>query len=269
VTGRALITCLALAGVGCSLQKTGTGDDLSLGGDTAIDDTTVDDTTTPIDTSVEDSSQEDSVAVDTTLPPDEGTDTTVAETSADTAVDVPVEADAPATLSIVCSELAAGTDVNLTSEGTIGWAHWGLVDAKSYDHKSASTVISDVTVAGGSAIQYGAFETSASWSDGTPTVSSSATKSGIYVTTNGATFTLSVTGDGAIRALRVYLRTYAGAQASLKATVGSATATSALAASPSTKTYACETTFATSASLQFVATKTSGASVALLSATIH
>jgi hypothetical protein len=267
VTGRALITGLAVAFFGCSLQKSGTGEDLSLGTDSAVDDSSA-----VIETSTEDSAQEDSVVVDTTPPPDEGIDSTIEETTADTGdavVDTAPEAETGSTLTVSCTEIVGGTDVNLTAEGTAGWAHYGLTDSTSYDHKAAPDVISNVTAAGGTATRFSVFETSVTWSDGAPTASASKSRTGLYIAAAGSSLTFNVNGDGTPQTLRFYVRIPGGVDGTATLVLGATKATSSLPTSSSIKTYVCESGFATSAAVQVTVTKQAGVSLGLLSATLH
>src|SRR5467141_4433 len=71
------------------------------------------------------------------------------------------------------SPVTAGTALDLTAEGTLDWAHWGLVSTNSFDHKNGVTQkISDFTVLGTQAVQqYADNFTAYSWTDGAPTPS--------------------------------------------------------------------------------------------------
>ena len=61
--------------------------------------------------------------------------------------------------------------VNLTAEGTLDWAHWGLAIKSDFDHKAGgASQISDVTTVG-TVEQFPDALTGFSWSDGTPTAS--------------------------------------------------------------------------------------------------
>src|SRR5213075_2899582 len=74
--------------------------------------------------------------------------------------------------------------VNLTTEGTSDWAHWGLSNANSFDHKATGgTQISNVTTLGSAPVKAQLTDSPSrySWSDGNPTASFSSTPTGIYI----------------------------------------------------------------------------------------
>ncbi len=104
--------------------------------------------------------------------------------------------------------------VDLTAEGTADWAHWGLATNTSFDYKKlVPRQISNFTPLGTNAVQrYADNFTSFSWADGTPTLSTNGTTTGVFITgiTNG--FTLTAPADTNSRTLQVYVGGY-GAQA--------------------------------------------------------
>ncbi len=108
--------------------------------------------------------------------------------------------------------------LDLTLEGTSDWAHWGLTDATSFDHKNGVTQrISDLTVLGTNVFQqYGDNLTAFSWSDGTPTASAANSTTGVYITgqTNG--FEMQVPADTTTKRLKVYVGLY-GARGNFQA----------------------------------------------------
>src|SRR4051812_48647937 len=77
------------------------------------------------------------------------------------------------TLSASFTNVAAGANVNLTAGGTFDWAHWGLNNASSFNHKAAVTQqISNFTLIGAGIVQqYSTNLYTFSWTDGTPTAS--------------------------------------------------------------------------------------------------
>jgi hypothetical protein len=121
--------------------------------------------------------------------------------------------------------------VDLTSEGSADWTHWGLLTDTSFDYKSiVQRKISNFTALGTNAIQrYADNYTSFSWSDGTPTTTAYGTTTGVFITgvTNG--FRLTAPADAQPRQLRVYVGGY-GVQAEFQAYL------SDLSASPYTDT---------------------------------
>jgi hypothetical protein len=100
--------------------------------------------------------------------------------------------------------------VNLTSEGTRDWAHWGLSDAASFNHKAGvSSAIENFTLLGTNPVRHVTdSSTHWSWSDGTPTASTNDTTTGIYFSglTNGCELTLPA--DTESRTVRIYTSMY-------------------------------------------------------------
>src|SRR5437660_8255334 len=48
--------------------------------------------------------------------------------------------------------LAPGTVINLTSNGLIDWAHWGLNASNRFNHKAGAGLLSDLAVIGSSPV---------------------------------------------------------------------------------------------------------------------
>ena len=113
--------------------------------------------------------------------------------------------DAPATL-------------NLTTEGTLDWVHWGLVTNTSIDRKiGVSQFIPALAPLMTNQVQrYADNFTSFSWSDGTPTAATNGTATGIFVTGRGNGFRLSLPADTTPRTVRFYVGGY-GVQANFEA----------------------------------------------------
>jgi len=108
------------------------------------------------------------------------------------------------------TQSTAPAAVNLTAEGTLDWAHWGLAIKSDFDHKAGgASQISDVTTVG-TVEQFPDALTGFSWSDGTPTGVSGFTTTGIFIAglrhggnrTNGFEFT--VAADATPKLLKVY-----------------------------------------------------------------
>ena len=102
----------------------------------------------------------------------------------------------------------APASINLTTEGTADWAHWGLTTASSFDHKAGVTSqISNITPVGSAPKRYkgDAAWSAHSWSDGTPTATQAGTQSMVYWLGNGSGYQLTVPADTAVRTLRLYL----------------------------------------------------------------
>jgi hypothetical protein len=120
--------------------------------------------------------------------------------------------------SLTGSHAIPPTAVNLTSEGTADWAHWGTSTNSNFDHKAGvAQKISDATPLGNHPVaRYTDNRTGFSWSDGTPTPSAVGTTTGVYIAglTNG--FVLTAPADTVPRRLKVYVGCY-GAEATFQA----------------------------------------------------
>ena len=112
-----------------------------------------------------------------------------------------------ATGSITSSFQNTSGDVDLTAEGSIDWAHWGEVDASTYDHKAGVTsLISDLTPLPGSPRnRITNSPTTFSWSNGTPDVSGGNSPNAVSTIALGHGFTFTVPADTTARVLRVYV----------------------------------------------------------------
>jgi Bacterial Ig domain len=113
---------------------------------------------------------------------------------------------------------APPSSVNLSTEGSSDWVHWGLTNGSSVDRKANVTPkIANFSKIGTNLVQnYGDNRTAFSWSDGTPNASVSASTTGIFIpgVTNGFEFT--APADTTPRTLKVYAGLY-GAQANFQA----------------------------------------------------
>jgi hypothetical protein len=103
------------------------------------------------------------------------------------------------------------TMVNLTTEGTGDWVHWGTRTTSVLDRKAGvGPQISNYSLLGENAVELFADNyTGFSWTDGTPTVRATNTTTGVYVPglTNG--FELTLPADRTSRTLKVYVGLYA------------------------------------------------------------
>jgi hypothetical protein len=97
--------------------------------------------------------------------------------------------------------------IQLTTEGTTDWAHWGLNAATDYNHKAAFTPqIGNFTIAGtGVPSRYANNAVGYSWSDGTPTTAASNSTTGVFISGQGNGFKLIVPADPTVRTLKVYV----------------------------------------------------------------
>lgn len=106
--------------------------------------------------------------------------------------------------------------INLSVEGTLDWAHWGLppgghpvstdvrgpLSENSFCHKTDANLISDFTLAHSSTVYWFDSYKTYSWSDGSP-VSQASTKTGVYIGPNNE-FRFTVRADTTLRTLRIY-----------------------------------------------------------------
>jgi hypothetical protein len=112
----------------------------------------------------------------------------------------------------------APPSLNLTSEGSSDWVHWGLVTSNSFNRKSSGgSQISHFTREGTNAvIRFTDTRTAFSWTDGSPVSTVVNTNAGVYINgfTNG--FELSAPADANSHTLRIYAGLY-GAQGNFQA----------------------------------------------------
>src|SRR5258705_2513499 len=102
---------------------------------------------------------------------------------------------------------ATPATVNLTTEGTTDWTHWGLNLPNDFDHKAGVTQqISNCTIVGSAILyQYSDKPSSYSWSNGTPTGSANNTTTGIFIAGVGNGFQITVPADTTSKTLKLYV----------------------------------------------------------------
>ena len=104
------------------------------------------------------------------------------------------------------------SSVDLTSEGTGDWAHFGLINSNSVNRKASAQPLINVTLLDapppGRSTDY---VTSFTWTNGTPLATEAGTRTSIYLSgyTNG--FRITVPADTVSRTLRVYTGLYGSA----------------------------------------------------------
>ena len=110
--------------------------------------------------------------------------------------------------------------VNLSVEGRTDWAHWGLNNALSFNHRSGVPQrINDITKIGGGAVKrLTDYATSMSWDNGTPVPSTAGTTTGVYIEGLAHGFQLTTPADTRVRRLKVYVGLY-GAQGTFRASL--------------------------------------------------
>jgi Bacterial Ig domain len=116
--------------------------------------------------------------------------------------------------------------VDLSSEGTNDWVHWGLLTAESLNRKNGVTPqIENFTKIGTNVINrfLDGFYTACGWTDGTPIASEGGASAGVYIfgLTNG--YSLTVPAGRQSRQLKIYTGLYA-ARASFQAYLSDASA---------------------------------------------
>ncbi|KAF0190380.1 MAG: Steryl-sulfatase [Gammaproteobacteria bacterium] len=107
------------------------------------------------------------------------------------------------------STAASPVRVNLTAAGTADWIHWGLSGASSINRKAGvNPRIGNYTSLGAAPARFQAptgARVAYSWSDGTPTASSSSTTAGLFFTGTGNGYTLNLPADTNTRTLQLYV----------------------------------------------------------------
>ncbi len=101
------------------------------------------------------------------------------------------------------------TNVNLATEGTADWAHWGLNSETSFNHKSGVTQqISNFTPLGSGPIQQFAGVVTYNWTAGTPTGNAS-TNGGLWARGAGTGYQITVPADTTLQTLKLYVGVWA------------------------------------------------------------
>ncbi|HSE16368.1 MAG TPA: Ig-like domain-containing protein [Pyrinomonadaceae bacterium] len=106
------------------------------------------------------------------------------------------------------------TIVNMGTEGSLDWSHWGFNAPSAFDHKNNVTQqITNMTRIGDSGTGWFVnSSTTFSWADGTPTTSAS-TASGIVTLQAGAGgngFEVTAPADTSLKTLKMYIGTWVG-----------------------------------------------------------
>jgi hypothetical protein len=108
----------------------------------------------------------------------------------------------PAVLTVSIDPSTA-TPIDQTA-GTIDWAHWGLKDQNSFDHKSGGVIGNFINLQMSMIKQLTSYPIGFSWSGGTPTATASDTTTGVYVKGGGAGFRLVLPADTTLHTLKLY-----------------------------------------------------------------
>jgi hypothetical protein len=139
------------------------------------------------------------------------TDLGVAPPPADAAESVlPADLSPPVMPTLVGTSAAAPTSADLTTDGTLDWAHWGFAIATDFDHKSGAGLISNYSLVGSSLIagRYSTNYTAFSWSDGAPHASAQQSTTGVYVSGADNGFSLTAPADATEHTLQLYISVY-------------------------------------------------------------
>jgi hypothetical protein len=98
--------------------------------------------------------------------------------------------------------------INLSQEGTFDWAHWGLRNQSSFNHKWPGPAQITSNLGQGATDQYRNNATSFSWTNGLPTGAMGETRTGIFRTGLNSGFELVLPADQTFRQVRVYVGLY-------------------------------------------------------------
>jgi hypothetical protein len=108
--------------------------------------------------------------------------------------------------------LAAVTEINLTTEGVLDWADWGLTQPTDFNDKAEVTSqIGDYIPVGASQLDYYQFGNNAqgfTWTDGTPTPAETNATTGVYVAGLGDGFEVDVAAQQTNRLFNLYAGIY-------------------------------------------------------------
>jgi hypothetical protein len=109
---------------------------------------------------------------------------------------------------LVGSRVAAPGSINLTEDGTLDWAHWGLSTSTDFDQKSGGTNqignYTEISLDGSFVAQFGNAAAGFSWTDGTPTESANNSTTGVYIPGLDNGFQFTVAADTTPKFLKVY-----------------------------------------------------------------
>jgi hypothetical protein len=120
----------------------------------------------------------------------------------------------PGAGSLVGSSAVAPATVDLSSQGTLDWADWGLNDATSFDHKATvPALLPTYTLVSGGPVGRASVPTQFTWTDGTPDPGASS-GAGLFSPNLGHGFALAIPADPTSRTLHLYVGVH-NAQGSL------------------------------------------------------
>ncbi len=96
--------------------------------------------------------------------------------------------------------------VDLTGEGTLDWLHAGMSSPSDLNHKAGGAPLMMLTTKG-TVGQYGMYQPTYTWNNGTPTASASS-KGGIYINGVGNGFTVTLPASATTRTVNVYVTSF-------------------------------------------------------------
>jgi hypothetical protein len=106
---------------------------------------------------------------------------------------------------VLTASIDPSTDTPIDqTTGMLDWAHWGLTDRNSFDHKLGGALGNFVNLQGTNVRQLGGYPIGFSWSDGDPRVTASNTTTGVYTHGQGAGFRITVAADTTLHTLKLY-----------------------------------------------------------------
>ena len=115
-------------------------------------------------------------------------------------------------LRVSSADLATVTEINLTDEGTLDWADWGLTQPTDFTHKNGVTSeIGNYIPVGASQLDYFQFDNNAqgyTWTDGTPTPAVTDSTTGVYIHGLGNGFEVDVPAQQTNQLFNLYAGVY-------------------------------------------------------------
>jgi len=116
---------------------------------------------------------------------------------------------------------AAPGAVDLSSEGTLDWVHWGLVDTNSVNRKTGANLIDATLTQQGKGYRdrTPGCPVSFNWTGGVPTAEMRDTRAGLWWNGPGTSQRFTAPADTTERILKVYVSGIEGAAATLSATL--------------------------------------------------
>lgn len=124
------------------------------------------------------------------------------------------------------STQAALGSVDLSTEGTLDWVHWGLVDKASINRKDGANLIDAELIKQGEGFhdRTGGCPVSIRWTDGTPTAAATDVHAGLWWNNVGTSQRFGAPADTTDRELKVYVAGIEGAGGTFTATLSDGSA---------------------------------------------